>query len=76
MPRRRQLKHRPLSPKQALGEAIRQLGPDATHDELARFAKDLSGLDLHFVLIVPRSVTKLPVRDASARPSHGRRKAG
>ncbi len=43
-----------VAPKKALAEAIRHLGVNATHAELAQFAKDRFGLDLHFVIFIPK----------------------
>jgi hypothetical protein len=47
-----------VSPKKALAEAIHQLGARATNDDLAQFAKEQFGLDLQFVLIIPRGRSK------------------
>lgn len=71
-----QRRRRSLSPKKALAEAIRQLAPNATHDDLVRFTKERFGQDLNVVLIIPRNETRIAVSRGSTRPGQARRKAG
>jgi hypothetical protein len=46
------------TPKKALAQAIHHLGPDATHAELAQFAKEKFGLDLQFFIIIPKAASQ------------------
>jgi hypothetical protein len=41
--------------KQALAEALRHLGPDASHSALARFVREQFGRELTFCILVPRA---------------------
>jgi hypothetical protein len=43
--------------KQALAEALRTLGPDASHAALARFVKERFGMKLTFCILMPRAET-------------------
>jgi hypothetical protein len=65
-----------VTPKKALAEAIRHLGADATHAELAQFAKERFGLNLHFVMVIPKSTVKTARPGGRANRSQARRKAG
>lgn len=47
--------------KRALAEAIRCLGPSASHSALAGFVKDQFGMELTFCILVPKAgTTKKP----------------
>jgi hypothetical protein len=39
--------------KRALAEALRHLGPDASHSALARFVQEQFGMELAFYMLVP-----------------------
>lgn len=65
-----------VTPKKALAEAIRQLGPDATHADLVQFAKERFGLALQFAIVIPRSTLVKAGQDVQAGRNQGRRKAG
>jgi hypothetical protein len=65
-----------VTPKKALAEAIRHLEVNATHADLAQFAKERFGLDLHFVIIIPKSPLKTASPSKCANSSQARRKAG
>jgi hypothetical protein len=65
-----------VTPKKALAEAIRHLGVNATHADLAQFAKERFGLDLYFVIIIPKSPLKTASPSEYANSSQARRKAG
>jgi len=41
--------------KRALAEALRTLGPDASHAALARFVKERFGMKLTFCILTPRA---------------------
>jgi hypothetical protein len=41
--------------KRALAEALRHLGPDASHSALARFVQEQFGMELAFYMLVPRT---------------------
>jgi hypothetical protein len=41
--------------KRALAEALRHLGPDASHSALARFVQEQFGMKLAFYMLVPRA---------------------
>ena len=71
-----QRRHPPVSPKKALAEAIRQLGAAATHNDLVRFTKERFGLDLQYVLFIPKSVTRITVPSGCAGPGQARKRAG
>lgn len=43
--------------KKALAEAIRHLGPDASHAALARFVKKQFGMELTFCIVFPKTRT-------------------
>jgi hypothetical protein len=43
--------------KRALAEALRHLGPNATHSALARFVKERFGMELTFCILVPKAGT-------------------
>jgi hypothetical protein len=43
--------------KQALAEAIRHLGPNASHAALARFVKERFGMELTFCIVFPKADT-------------------
>ena len=43
--------------KQALAEAVRHLGPKASHPTLARFVKEHFGMELTFCFLVPKAGT-------------------
>jgi hypothetical protein len=55
-----------VTPKKALAEAIRHLGADVTHAQLVQFAKKRFGLDLQFVIIIPKTASQ------GGRASHSR----
>lgn len=69
MPRNGQRRSGQVSPKKALAEAIRELGADATHEDLVRFTNERFGLDLRFVIIAPKTV-------GNTKLNSKRRKAG
>jgi hypothetical protein len=69
MPSKRQRRNGQVSPKKALAKAIRELGADATHEDLVRFTNERFGLNLHFVIIAPKTV-------GNTKLSPKRRKAG
>jgi hypothetical protein len=52
--------------KRALAEALRQLGPDASHSALARFVRDRFSMELTFCILVPRAGTARKPEVASA----------
>jgi hypothetical protein len=43
--------------KQALAEALRLLGPNASHASLARFVKERFGLELTLCILFPKAAT-------------------
>jgi hypothetical protein len=43
--------------KRALAEALRHLGPDASHSALARFVQEQFGMELAFCMLVPKAGT-------------------
>jgi len=43
--------------KRALAEALRHLGPDASHSALARFVQEQFGMELAFYMLVPKAGT-------------------
>jgi hypothetical protein len=45
------------SQKKALAEALRHLGPDASHSALAWFVKEEFGMELAFYMLVPKAGT-------------------
>jgi hypothetical protein len=45
------------TPKQALAEALWQLGPNASPAALARFVKRRCGLAVNFCLVFPKAVS-------------------
>jgi hypothetical protein len=55
--------------KWALAEALRHLGPDASHSALARFVREQFGMELTFCMLVPKAgpATKLAVPPAPRR---------
>jgi len=59
-----------ISPKRVLAEAIRELGPEATHRSLVDFAKKRFGMDLCVVMLTPKAAKTYAV----AKRAH--RKAG
>jgi hypothetical protein len=65
-----------ISPKKALAKAICHLGADATHADLAHFAKEQFGLNLRFVIDIPKSTLKMASQGRRASRSQARRKAG
>ena len=52
--------------KKALAEALRHLGPDASHAALARFVKERFGMELTFCILVPRAGTTRKPQEQSA----------
>jgi hypothetical protein len=58
----------PPTQKRALAEALRTLGPGASHAALARFVKERFGMKLTFCILVPRaeSPSKLASRKQCA----------
>jgi hypothetical protein len=68
--------HQEVTPKKALAEAICYLAPDATHADLVHFAKEQFGLDLRFVIIIPKSTLKMASQGGRASRSRARRKVG
>jgi hypothetical protein len=43
--------------KRALAEALRHLGPNASHSALARFVKEQFGMELTFYILLPKART-------------------
>ena len=43
--------------KWALAEALRHLGPDASHSALARFVREQFGMELTFYILLPKART-------------------
>jgi hypothetical protein len=64
-----------VTPKKALAEALRFLGPDATNADLMQFAKERFGLALHFVIVIPRNAVEIASQGKRASYKQGRRKA-
>jgi len=65
-----------VTSKKVLAEAIRHLGVKATHADLVQFAKEQFGLDLHFVIVIPKRFLKTAGQNGRASGSQARRKAG
>ena len=58
--------------KRALAEALRRLGPDASHSALARFVQEQFGMELTIYMLVPREgVATKP----AVPPAHRKRSA-
>jgi hypothetical protein len=54
--------------KRALAEALRHLGPDASHTALARFVRERCGMKLTFCILVPKAgIARKPKTPAAPR---------
>ena len=51
--------------KQALAEAVQNLGPNASHAALVRFVKERFGMELTFCIVFPKANTTTKLKVAS-----------
>jgi hypothetical protein len=64
-----------VSPKRVLGEALQELGPEATHNSLVTFAKKQYGIRFQFLFVLPKREKDRQVQIGLARLRQARETA-